>query len=316
MNKLTFVILSIVLLLVIIGLSGYIYYNCIYNQCLSPKEVKQIIEKKHPIVTQIVQQPTVQQPTVQQPVVTKQIVQEAIQKPYVQSESVVTETESVMKPQQVISETVQEYVLPSPVSEQEYKAVQESQPESVNEEVYTEIKQEAKPETVQKTVQETQPETVQETQQTPFVPVLYPLTPQNIWSNEHNRVRGTVGQKPIRWNDLIASGAQTHANKCKFEHSAQDDRKFGNSILGENLGYGTPFTRYNESDMVKIWEDEKNFYKHPQYPNQSKDGVTGHYTQMINKNVTEFGCGCSNCNGNKLCVCRYNPIQMANQYPY
>jgi hypothetical protein len=66
----------------------------------------------------------------------------------------------------------------------------------------------------------------------------------------------------------------------------------------------------------ELWEDEKQYYRHPQYPSQGIGGETGHYTQIINKNVTEIGCACANCNGSKLCVCRYDPIQLGNQYPY
>lgn len=65
-----------------------------------------------------------------------------------------------------------------------------------------------------------------------------------------------------------------------------------------------------------MWESEKEYYNYPQYPSESKKGETCHYTQMVNKNVTEIGCGCAKCNESKICVCRYNPMQMGNEYPY
>lgn len=134
----------------------------------------------------------------------------------------------------------------------------------------------------------------------------------NVWESEHNRIRNDVNQNSIRWNDTIAQGAKNYATKCIFDHSKKSDRKFGNDTLGENLAMGSPYDYYDETKMMGLWEDEKNLYTHPQTPNSD----TGHYTQIINKNVTEFGCGCANCNDTRFCVCRYDPIQLGNQAPY
>jgi pathogenesis-related protein 1 len=137
-----------------------------------------------------------------------------------------------------------------------------------------------------------------------------------VWVEEHNRIRNDVGLGPIKWNDEIAEGALQHSKKCRFEHSTNAQRKLGNIILGENLAYGKPYASYDDKKMVRMWESEKAFYDHPQYPSSSKKGETGHYTQIVNKRVTEFGCGCANCNGARICTCRYNPIQLGNEYPY
>jgi uncharacterized protein YkwD len=148
----------------------------------------------------------------------------------------------------------------------------------------------------------------------------------NIWVNEHNKIRkqvpGVDTLLPVAWNDDIAKGAQEYANQCKFEHSTQASRTFGKNILGENLGMGSPSSMYNETKMVNMWDSEKKLYMYPNPP----DSNTGHYTQIINKNVSEIGCGCNDCNNShnssnnnnndKLCVCRYNPIQIGNQSPY
>ena len=138
----------------------------------------------------------------------------------------------------------------------------------------------------------------------------------NVWLDEHNRIRAQVGQPPVTWNEDIAKGAADHAKYCQFKHSDQQYRKLGDTILGENLGFGSPHDLYSDKKMMGLWEAEKMYYQHPQYPSQSDSGETGHYTQIVNKNVTEIGCACSECDGSKLCVCRYNPIQMANEYPY
>ncbi len=64
--------------------------------------------------------------------------------------------------------------------------------------------------------------------------------------------------------------------------------------------------------IFKLWADEKQYYIYPQGPNDK----TGHYTQIVNKNVTEIGCACSNCNGDKICACQYNPGQYGGEPPY
>ena len=138
----------------------------------------------------------------------------------------------------------------------------------------------------------------------------------NVWLNEHNRIRAEVGQAPVTWNEEMAKGAKDHANYCQFSHSDKQYRKLGDTTLGENLGFGSPYDLYSDKKMMGLWESEKMHYQHPQYPSQSETGETGHYTQIVNKNVSEIGCACSQCNGSKLCVCRYNPIQMSNEYPY
>ena len=152
----------------------------------------------------------------------------------------------------------------------------------------------------------------------PEIPYVNPS--QNIWLNEHNRIRSNVGQTNIKWNDSIANGATKYAEQlakngsCSLSHSNIVDRKFGSILLGENLSYGSPSSKYNDKEMVKLWESEKMKYNYPGTP-QSIPGV-GHYTQIINKNVKEIGCGCANCGKGRICVCRYNPIQSGNRPPY
>lgn len=136
----------------------------------------------------------------------------------------------------------------------------------------------------------------------------------NIWVSEHNRIRANVGANisPVVWNPQIAQEAQNYSAGCKFEHSSQASRTKNGIVYGENLAYGSPFGSYSDDKIVKMWEDEKKDYTYPNFP----DGNTGHYTQIINKNVSEIGCGCTNCNNSKICVCRYNKGQMGGQSPY
>ena len=156
---------------------------------------------------------------------------------------------------------------------------------------------------------ETQPEIVPATQPTD-------QSVENVWVAEHNRIRAAVGQPPVQWSPKMAESALKYSQKCLFEHSDKSERILDGAILGENLAYGAPFENYDDKRIVQLWESEKQYYDHPQYPSQSKKGETGHYTQMVNKKVKQIGCGCTNCDGKKICVCRYNPIQMGNQYPY
>jgi len=137
-----------------------------------------------------------------------------------------------------------------------------------------------------------------------------------MWVTEHNRVRSTVGTKPVTWNATLAAGAATHAQKCVMQHSAPSDRKLGGITLGENLAWGGPYDYYSDQKLFSGWENEKQFYTHPQGPSQGTGGETGHYTQIINKNVKEIGCACNKCGSSKFCVCRYNPIQTTGQAPY
>ena len=118
---------------------------------------------------------------------------------------------------------------------------------------------------------------------------------------------------PIKWNAEIAQTAQAHANNCKFQHAPQSQRMYNGKTLGENLSFGSPYDYYGTAKMVKLWEDEKKDYTYPAGP----DSKTGHYTQIINKGVTEIGCACSKCNGNeKICVCRYDFAQYGSKPPY
>lgn len=126
------------------------------------------------------------------------------------------------------------------------------------------------------------------------------------WVDEHNRVRATVGQPKVAWNSDIAKAASEYAASCKgTEASPLASRKYKDITLGENI-YSLPLSSSTKpNDFVAAWEAEKTKYSHPSKP--TTDNL--HYTQMINKNVTELGCGCANCNDKKICVCRYNPVQ-------
>ncbi len=156
----------------------------------------------------------------------------------------------------------------------------------------------------------------------PVVPVQQPGLDEGyklMWVNEHNRVRGAlnVGLPQISWNNDIAKGALAHSKKCVFQHSLPSERQYGKETLGENLGWGSPYQSVSDKMLFGGWESEKKDYKHPSKPIVTGSNVTGHYTQIVNKNVTQVGCACAKCDGDdsKLCTCRYLPGQ-TNEPPY
>ena len=137
----------------------------------------------------------------------------------------------------------------------------------------------------------------------------------NVWVSEHNIIRADVGQGPVTWDDTIAQSAQNYANMCVWKHDPN------NHTYGENLAIMGPFSSASDKQMAMDWESEKQLYKYPSGP----DSQTGHYTQIVNKNVTKIGCGCAKCPGSllsssipdsKMCVCRYDYFQLGGKPPY
>jgi uncharacterized protein YkwD len=168
------------------------------------------------------------------------------------------------------------------------------------------------------------------------IPVVAPITNTNntsvpitsnqnsaTWLNSINSVRATVGQSPVIWNQTIANEAQQHANLCVFQHS-NPLQELNNVDLGENLWAGTA-NSYAIPEIVNDWASEKASYTYPntlEQNEQQTSAVVGHYTQLVNKNVTQVGCGCSpscttgDMNGMQLCSCNFLPIQLSNDVPY
>lgn len=142
------------------------------------------------------------------------------------------------------------------------------------------------------------------------------------WLALHNASRAAKGLKPVTWNAEIARMAQAYADTCKttdnyFKHSPQGNRKVGGVLLGENLAMGGPYSSYSNADLYQMWADEEKDYD----PNTGKakrsGAVIGHYTAIMQRNLTEIGCAISQCkDGSKYAVCNYNPIQTSGQKPY
>ncbi len=117
----------------------------------------------------------------------------------------------------------------------------------------------------------------------------------------HNRVRAKHCAPPLTWSPRLAEGAQGWADKlnaqgCKFGHMP-------NNKYGENLAAGTSGS-LDASSTVGMWYDEVKLYK---FPSGGFSMETGHFTQVVWRGTTEVGCAISQCNGNDIFVCEYNP---------
>ena len=116
----------------------------------------------------------------------------------------------------------------------------------------------------------------------------------------HNRVRAKHCADPLTWSLKLADVAQKWANHlrdtgCTFGHSG--------GSYGENLAAGTIGVLDPEA-TVAMWYDEIKLYT---FPNGGFSMKTGHFTQVVWRGTTQVGCGHSQCKGNDIWVCNYDP---------
>lgn len=123
----------------------------------------------------------------------------------------------------------------------------------------------------------------------------------------HNDYRAEHNGTELEWNVTLAAAAANHAEMCIFEHTE-------NNPYGENLVAGYA----NMSASLAAWADERDLYD---WNNPKFDEKTGHFTQMVWTNTTQFGCGRCYCGGGGLetggdgtdkapgwmVVCEYSP---------
>jgi len=114
---------------------------------------------------------------------------------------------------------------------------------------------------------------------------------------------------PLVWNDDAAAFASSWAEQCRVgQHSMTPD-------YGENIWNMYPFQ--SESNGIefgmKFFEGEEVGFSFDstgtkQKCDYSKTNTCGHYTQLVWRNTTSFGCAYAICNGNQLNgVCNYQP---------
>ncbi len=118
--------------------------------------------------------------------------------------------------------------------------------------------------------------------------------------DSHNRARARHCAGPLTWSPQLAQVAQQWASSlrdqgCKFGHSG--------GRYGENLAAGTTGTLDGEA-VTAMWYDEVREYA---FPNGGFSMRTGHFTQVVWRETTQIGCAMSQCNGNDIWVCEYDP---------
>ncbi|MCW5801864.1 MAG: hypothetical protein KIT31_05710 [Deltaproteobacteria bacterium] len=123
---------------------------------------------------------------------------------------------------------------------------------------------------------------------------------QQALLDAHNRVRAQHCAAPLVWSPRLASVAQSWANQlrdkgCSFGHS--------NGKFGENLAAGTTGSIDGRS-VLQMWYDEVRDYNFERGAFSMK---TGHFTQVVWRGSTQLGCAMSQCNGNDIWVCNYDP---------
>jgi uncharacterized protein YkwD len=116
----------------------------------------------------------------------------------------------------------------------------------------------------------------------------------------HNAARAKHCAAPLAWSPKLAAVAQKWADTLKAKGCA-----FGHSggQYGENLAAGTDGALDPEG-VVAMWYDEIAKYK---FPNGGFSMTTGHFTQVVWRGTTQVGCGHTECKGNDIWVCNYDP---------
>jgi len=128
---------------------------------------------------------------------------------------------------------------------------------------------------------------------------------------------------PVCWNDGLGAHAETWADNCNFAHDpglmAAGE---GQNIYAAAQSMGFPPTA--ASDAEPAWAAEAADYD---YGTNTCSSVCGHYTQIVWRSTTHFGCGITNCTTNSpfgpgfpnwtIVVCNYKPAgNVPGQQPY
>jgi len=126
----------------------------------------------------------------------------------------------------------------------------------------------------------------------------------------HNAARAAVGSPALVWDPALAADAERYARELartgRFEHAKDPG---GANRQGENLWTGTRGA-YRYEEMVQHWVDEGRYFRNGVTPDFSTTGRwedVAHYTEIVWRGTTRFGCAlASNATDDDL-VCRYTP---------
>ena len=124
----------------------------------------------------------------------------------------------------------------------------------------------------------------------------------------HARERRAVGLTPLAWDDELAGHAAAYAADMartgRFRHA---DQPHGPSREGENLWTGTRGA-YTHVEMFGHWAAEKTAFVNGPTPAFSRTGRwedVAHYTQIVWRGSTRFGCAMAGNRTDDYLVCRY-----------
>ncbi|KAK6352154.1 hypothetical protein TWF730_008986 [Orbilia blumenaviensis] len=121
----------------------------------------------------------------------------------------------------------------------------------------------------------------------------------------HNIVRALhEGTGSITWDSSIAKLAEANTPNCDFQHTPSAQRKG----LGENISYNT--NANPEDQALRQWYANEVVNYNFANPSNS-DGVIGHMTAMVWKDVKSFGCAVRNCGSHGMGLylkCNYSPV--------
>ena len=125
----------------------------------------------------------------------------------------------------------------------------------------------------------------------------------------HNSARAEVKVGVLELDDDLSRAALAYAEEMArtgmFQHSQSSDRPG----QGENLWAGTA-SAFSYDQMADAWISEKRYFRDEAFPNVSTTGNwqdVGHYTQIVWRDTTRFGCGIASGLGRDWLVCRYAP---------
>ena len=126
----------------------------------------------------------------------------------------------------------------------------------------------------------------------------------------HDEARRSAGVAPLAWDATLVADARGYAQQLartgKFAHSAEPR---GAVPEGENLWTGTRGA-YAYAEMAGHWVAERRFYRVGVTPDFSSTGKwqdVAHYTQIIWRRTTRFGCAMASNATDDYLVCRYTP---------
>ncbi|RZM01051.1 MAG: serine protease [Sphingomonas sp.] len=126
----------------------------------------------------------------------------------------------------------------------------------------------------------------------------------------HDAARAAVGEPPLAWDADLGASAQAHADEMarsgEFRHAVQPR---GVAPEGENLWAGMRGA-FRYEDMVTLWTAERDDFVNEPTPGFSRSGdwhKVGHYTQIVWRQTTRFGCAMASDATTDYVVCRYSP---------